>query len=93
MLHHVVLFKKKAGVSSTLFLELVEGLRDLVGVIPEMQNFWLSTNPTEKSNWDACLKIEFESQAALDVYSVHESHAKLAQEINKIADVAVFDGF
>lgn len=93
MLNHIVFFKARPEASITEVKAAVRRLHELVGVVMEMKTFWLSTSPTQDSGWDACLKIEFESEEEMERYSIHPLHAAIAKEINAVATVAIFDGW
>ena len=57
-----------------------EGLEGLKGQIPGLVDITVNTKPLKSSNCDVMLDSSFESEAALNAYSIHPAHVNVANE-------------
>ena len=80
MLTHIVIWKYRDDVEQFAREEHVNLLRNLKNLIPEIQS--LSVGPDTlflPRSYDTGLVALFEDRAALDTYTVHPEHVKVAE--------------
>ena len=80
MLTHVVIWKYRADVSADIRAEHVALLRRLGSVIPELQSLAVGFDTLLlPRSYDTGLVATFANRAALDAYTVHPEHIKVAE--------------
>ena len=72
MIRHIVMWKFRPGTEAEQ-KALLEGLRGLQGVIPQLKRSEVAVN-VGQGNYDAVLVSEFESLEALDAYKNDPRH-------------------
>ena len=96
MLRHIVLFKKKQGLSQDAALEdrVYVGLKHLDQVVDLIQSWRMSKNELVRPVcWDYVLESEFKTEEDLKAYLIHPEHLKLMDDIKYYFDIAVADYF
>ena len=82
MVKHVILWTLKDELSDAekekIKAEIKEGLEGLAGRIPGLVDIKVNTNGLKTSNVDLMLESTFESEEALNAYSVHPEHVAVA---------------
>ena len=82
MVKHVILWTLKDELSDAekekIKAEIKEGLEGLAGRIPGLVDIKVNTNGLKTSNVDLILESTFESEEALNAYSVHPEHVAVA---------------
>jgi hypothetical protein len=82
MVKHIILWKLKEELSpaekESVKAGIKEGLEGLMGKIPGLVAIHVQTNGLASSNADVMLDSAFESEAALNAYSVHPAHVAVA---------------
>jgi hypothetical protein len=83
MIHHVVLFRLKSGLSENAGAGLLETARKLLAPIPGVQNFRLGRGLGKKAEVDFpyALIMDFADDAALEGYQVHPDHLRFVREV------------
>lgn len=80
MLTHVVIWKYRADVGADVRAEHVALLRRLAQVIPELQSLAVGYDTLLlPRSYDTGLVATFIDRAALDAYTVHPEHIKVAE--------------
>ena len=80
MLTHVVIWKYRADVSEDIRAEHVALLRRLGSIIPQLQSLAVGVDTLLLSrSYDTGLVATFADRAALDAYTVHPEHIKVAE--------------
>ena len=84
MIKHLVLFKYKADVTPAQQKTMLDGLRALPALIPEIKRFDLvPTVPGRSARaYHVALLSEFESIAALDAYIANQHHQQVVPLID-----------
>ncbi len=84
MVKHVIVWTLKEEYSKeekeNIKKEIKEGLEGLKGKVPGIVEIKVNINGLESSNADLMLDSTFEDAAALNGYSVHPEHVKVATE-------------
>lgn len=95
MLIHIVVWKYRDDVGEDVRAEHLESLKALDGVVPGMERFEVGTDVLHLDrSYDTGLASAFEDRAALDAYTDHPEHVKVAQMGKRIsAHVASVDFF
>jgi hypothetical protein len=82
MVKHIILWKLKEELSpaekESVKAGIKEGLEGLMGKVPGLVAIHVQTNGLASSNADVMLDSTFESEAALNAYSVHPAHVAVA---------------
>jgi hypothetical protein len=79
MLTHIVVWKYRADVSPATREEHVAGLRSVNGVVPGIESFSVGFDTLHLArSYDTGLVAVFRDRAALDAYTVHPDHVKVA---------------
>jgi hypothetical protein len=82
MVKHIILWKLKEELSpaekESVKAGIKEGLEGLMGKVPGLVAIHVQTNGLASSNTDVMLDSTFESEAALNAYSVHPAHVAVA---------------
>ena len=79
MLIHIVVWKYREDVPDEVRREHVESLKALDGLVPGMHRFEIGSDILKLDrSYDTGLAAAFEDEAALDAYTVHESHVRVA---------------
>lgn len=87
MLTHIVIWKYRADADPATRAQHIAQLRGLVGVIPEIVNFEVGSDILHlPRSYDTGLVALFENRAALDVYTEHPEHVKVAQLGREISE-------
>jgi len=80
MLTHIVIWKYRAEVPQTTREEHVTKLRSLSSLVPEIESFSVGFDILHLSrSYDSGLVALFRDRAALDAYTVHPDHVKVAE--------------
>jgi stress responsive alpha/beta barrel protein len=80
MLTHIVVWKYRDDLEQFAREEHVKLLRNLPSVIPEVQSLAVGTDVLFlPRSYDTGLVATFEDRAALDAYTVHPEHVKVAE--------------
>lgn len=80
MLTHMVIWKYRADVEPDVRAEHVALLRRLASVIPEVQTLQVGFDTLQlPRSFDTGLVATFADRAALDAYTVHPEHIKVAE--------------
>ena len=84
MVKHIILWKLKEEYTpeqkNEIKAGIKEGLEGLKGKIPGMIEIKVQTEGLASSNMDLMLDVSFESEEALNAYSVHPAHVAVANE-------------
>ncbi|MBA3714938.1 MAG: Dabb family protein [Pyrinomonadaceae bacterium] len=79
MLTHIVVWKYRAEIDAEAREEHVEMLRRLSSFIPEVESLSVGTDVLRLArSYDTGLVAVFRDRAALDAYTVHPEHIKVA---------------
>lgn len=79
MLTHIVIWKYRAEVSTDVRAEHVNRLRNLAGIIPEVETMAVGFDTLGlPRSYDTGLVATFASRADLDAYTIHPEHVKVA---------------
>jgi hypothetical protein len=82
MVKHIILWKLKEELSpaekESVKAGIKEGLEGLMGKVPGLVAIHVQTNGLASSNADVMLDSTFESEAALNAYSIHPAHVAVA---------------
>ncbi len=90
MLTHIVIWKYRADAGAEARREHVARLRALEGVIPEIESFAVGTDVLRlPRSYDTGLVAVFQDRAALDAYTVHPEHVKVADLGREISEHVV----
>lgn len=84
MVKHIILWQLKDEFSeeekSAIKAGIKEGLEGLKGKIPGLTDIHVQTEYLESSTAEVMLDSTFESEEALNGYSTHPEHVKVAEE-------------
>ena len=79
MLTHIVVWKYRAEVPQATRQEHVARLRSISGVVPGIESFSVGFDTVRLArSYDTGLVAVFRDRAALDAYTVHPEHVKVA---------------
>jgi len=79
MLTHIVIWKYKPEIEPAIREEHVMQLRRLAGVIPEVESLSVGFDVLHLArSYDTGLVATFHDRAALEAYTVHPEHEKVA---------------
>lgn len=82
MVRHVILWSLKEEYSEEQKAQIKKGIKDglegLQGKIPGLIEIKVYTEPLKTANCDVMLDSRFESEAALNGYTVHPEHVNVA---------------
>ena len=83
MVKHIILWKVNEEVEDkdAVKKNIKQGLEGLKGVIPGLIEIQVITEGLASSNMDLMLDSSFESEAALNGYTVHPAHMDVATNI------------
>jgi hypothetical protein len=80
MLTHIVVWKYRDDLEQFAREEHVKLLRNLASIIPEVQSLAVGFDVLSlPRSYDTGLVATFEDRAALDAYTVHPEHVKVAE--------------
>jgi len=80
MLTHIVVWKYRADVEQSARAEHVKLLRALASIIPEVQSLAVGFDVLLlPRSYDTGLVATFADRAALDAYTIHPEHVKVAE--------------
>ncbi|WP_317229324.1 Dabb family protein [Clavibacter sp. MX14-G9D] len=94
MIRHIVLFRTHENTSREQMQGAIDRLEGLVGVIPGLISLEGGIDIGADGNHDFGLVAELEDQAALDAFSTHDAHMKIAMDILKFRnpeDIVILD--
>jgi hypothetical protein len=87
MLTHIVIWKYRAGVSQGEREQHVAMLRSLPSIIPEVERFEVGFDVLHLArSYDTGLVAAFRDRAALDAYTEHPEHQKVAALGRKLSE-------
>ena len=90
MLTHIVVWKYRADVEQFAREEHVNLLRNLAAIIPEAQSLSVGFDTLHlPRSYDTGLVAMFADRAALDAYTVHPEHVKVAEFGRSISEHVV----
>jgi hypothetical protein len=79
MLTHIVVWKYRTDVSQATRDEHVARLRSVSGIVPEIESFSVGFDTVHLArSYDTGLVAVFRDRSALDAYTVHPEHVKVA---------------
>ena len=79
MLTHIVVWKYRADVPHAAREEHVVGLRSVSGVVPGIESFSVGFDTVHLArSYDTGLVAVFRDRAALEAYTIHPEHVKVA---------------
>ena len=82
MVHHVILWKLKEGLSEQKKKEVLKNIKEnleaLDGRVPGLISIAVITHPLASSNADVMLDSLLEDEEALKGYQMHPEHVKVA---------------
>ena len=80
MLTHIVVWKYRADVEQSARAEHAKRLRALASIIPEVQSLAVGFDVLFlPRSYDTGLVATFADRAALDAYTIHPEHVKVAE--------------
>ena len=77
MIRHVIMWKFREGEEENMH-RVLNGLKALDGVIPEIRRMEVGVNVLEKNNYDACLIADFDDLEALERYKKDPRHVAVS---------------
>jgi hypothetical protein len=90
MLTHIVVWKYRTDVEQFAREEHVNLLRNLASIIPEVQSLAVGFDMLfHPRSYDTGLTATFADRAALDAYTVHPEHVKVAEFGRSISEHVV----
>ena len=90
MLTHLVVWKYRAAVAETARDEHVTRLKSLSHVVPGIESFAVGFDTLHLSrSYDTGLVAVFRDRVALDAYTVHPDHVKVANFGRSLSDSVV----
>jgi hypothetical protein len=90
MLTHIVVWKYRADTEQFSREEHVKLLRNLAPIIPEVQSLSVGFDTLDlPRSYDTGLVATFVDRAALDAYTVHPEHVKVAEFGRSISEHVV----
>lgn len=88
MLTHIVIWKYRADVPQSARDEHITRLRNLNSVIPEIESLTVGSDTLHlPRSYDTGLVAIFRDRAALDAYTAHPEHVKVAEFGRSISDL------
>ena len=90
MITHIVCWKYKPDTTADQRAEHIAGLRSLPSFIPDIESFAVGTDMLHlERSFDTGLVAVYRDLAALDAYTVHPEHQKVAAIGKEIAERVV----
>ncbi len=90
MITHIVCWKYKPETAEDERAEHIARLRDLPGLIPDIESFAVGADVLHlERSFDTGLVAKYRDLAALDAYTVHPEHQKVAALGKEIAERVV----
>lgn len=90
MLTHIVVWKYRPDIAQAAREEHVARLRSVSGVVPGIQSFSVGFDTVRLArSYDTGLVAVFRERAALDAYTVHPEHVKVADFGRGLSDHVV----
>lgn len=90
MLIHIVVWKYRSDVAEAMRLNHVDSLKALDGLVPGMTRFEVGRDVLHLDrSYDTGLASAFEDKEALDAYTLHEAHQKVANLGKQISEHVV----
>ncbi len=90
MLTHIVVWKYRTDVSQATRAEHVARLRSISSVVPGIESFSVGFDTVHLArSYDTGLVAIFRDRAALDAYTVHPEHVKVADFGRGLSDHVV----
>jgi hypothetical protein len=87
MLTHIVVWKYRADAPQATRDKHVAGLKSLSGVVPGIESFSVGFDTVRLArSYDTGLVAVFRDRAALDAYTVHPEHVKVADFGRSLSD-------
>ena len=86
---HVSVIQWKEGVSDADKKRVLEGVKEMAGKIPGMKNVWIKAIRVQPQGYHDAFVIEFENQAAADVYAKHPAHDAWTAELAKVREASI----
>ena len=87
MLTHIVVWKYRADISQATRDEHVAGLRGVSNVVPGIESFDVGFDSLHlPRSYDTGLVAVFRDRAAMDAYTVHPDHVKVAAFGRSLSD-------
>ena len=87
MLIHIVVWKYRADIAQAIREEHVARLRGVSSVVPGIDSFSLGFDMVRLArSYDTGLVAVFRDRAALDAYTVHPEHVKVADFGRSLSD-------
>lgn len=87
MLTHIVVWKYRADIAQATRDEHVAALRGVSGVVPGIESFAVGFDTLHLlRSYDTGLVAVFRDRAALDAYTIHPEHVKVADFGRGISD-------
>jgi len=84
MVKHIILWQLKDELTdaekASVKKDMKEGLEGLLGIVPGLQEMHIQTVGLPTANADVMLDSAFDSEEALNGYTVHPAHVKVASE-------------
>ena len=77
MIRHVIMWNFREGEEENMH-RVLNGLKSLDGVIPEIRRMEVGVNVLEKNNYDACLIADFDDLEALERYKKDPRHVAVS---------------
>lgn len=92
-LRHVVAWRlaaTDAAVKHEQAQAIVDALRALDGVVPEIESISVGVNAVHGgANWDVALVVDVADEAALDAYQTHPAHEELVGFVRSVVSERV----
>ncbi len=90
MLRHVVFFKFNAGVAEEEVCDLIESLRALDGVIPEIRDLEVGRDIVRSErSFDFALFSSFDDLEAMQRYQIHPDHQAVVAKVKRLCEKVV----
>ena len=88
MLTHIVVWKYRADVPQTTREDHVERLRSLGSIVPGIESLSVGFDTLHlPRSFDSGLVAIFHDRAALDAYTIHAEHVKVAEFGRSLSDM------
>jgi hypothetical protein len=86
---HVSVIQWKEGVSAADKQKALDGVKEMAAKIPGMKNVWTRAIRVQPEGYHDAFVIEFENQAAADVYAKHPAHDTWTEALTKIREASI----
>jgi hypothetical protein len=86
---HVSIIQWKEGVSAAEKKAVLDGVKEMAAKIPGMKNVWTRAIRVQPEGYHDAFVIEFENQAAADVYAKHPAHDTWTEALTKIREASI----